>query len=490
VVISNGANNVIRRNAATGATARSAPSENLVLAIVSLGIFMTVLDLFIVNIAFPNIQRDFAGSNLSSLSWILNGYAIVFAALLVPAGRIADRVGQKRVFIAGLTLFTIASALCAVAPGTAFLIVARLIQAAGAAAVTPTSLALLLTAMPAAKRTWALGIWTAVGGMGAAAGPTIGGLLVSLSWRWVFLVNLPIGIIAILVSARILQEHRNDESGPRPDLLGALFLTIGVAALSLGIVEGPSWGWQSPKVIGSFIVAIAMAAGFAYRSTHHASPSVEPALLKVRSFSVSTLSALLFNASFSVMLLGLVQFMTDVWGFSALQTGLAISPGPLMVPFVATRGRFLARRFGATPVAIFGTILFGAAGLSWYFLTGTDQNYAVDILPGLIVAGIGFGLTLPILLTTAVRSLPVQRFATGSAVVTMARQIGTVLGISVLIVILDSAGSDIIGAFHQGWLVMAGASFAAGVSALFLRSGVTQPSEAPAMTEVQVVAGD
>src|SRR5262249_31176593 len=161
---------------------------------VSIGIFMTILDLFIVNVAFPEIQRDFAGTSLSGLSWILNGYAIVFAALLVPAGRIADRTGQKRGLLFGLILFNVASALCAAATGPVTLVAARLLQAAGAAALTPTSLALLLNAVPRERRPWAIGIWTAVGAMAAAAGPTIGGLLVSASWRWVFLVNVPIGI--------------------------------------------------------------------------------------------------------------------------------------------------------------------------------------------------------------------------------------------------------------------------------------------------------
>jgi EmrB/QacA subfamily drug resistance transporter len=482
--------NVTQRSITTGSAARKPPSPNLVLAIVSLGIFMTVLDLFIVNIAFPNIERDFTGSSLSSLSWILNGYAIVFAALLVPAGRIADRFGQKRVFVSGLALFTLASVLCAAATSVPFLIIARVIQAAGAAAVTPTSLALLLTAMPAEKRTWALGIWTAVGGVGAAAGPTVGGLLVSANWRWVFLVNLPIGIVTTLVASRTLTEQRNDAKGTRPDLLGSLLLIFSVGALSLGIVQGPDWGWGSPKVIGTLLVTLVSMLGFGYRSTHHPSPIVEPALIKVRTFSASSISALLFNASFSILLLGLVQFLTGVWGYSALKTGLAISPGPLMVPLIAPRSQLVVRRLGAMGTVLLGTTLFGVAGLFWYVQTGVEPNYLAEILPGLVIGGIGFGMALPVLIGTAVRSLPAERFATGSAVVTMARQIGTVLGISVLIVILDSAGRDIISAFHQGWLVMAGLSFAAGASALFLRRGASQPSESPAMAEVPVVAGD
>jgi EmrB/QacA subfamily drug resistance transporter len=449
--------------------ATATPAVGLTLAVVSIGIFMTVLDLFIVNVAFPEIQRDFSGTSLSGLSWILNGYAIVFAALLVPAGRIADRTGQKRGFLFGLILFTLASALCAAATGPVTLVAARVLQAAGAAALTPTSLALLLNAVPAERRPWAIGIWTAVGAMAAAAGPTIGGLLVSASWRWVFLVNVPIGIVSAVVAARVLREHRNDASDRRPDLIGALFLTAAIAALALGLVEGPDWGWGSVRVVGSFAAAVALTAGFAWRSARHPSPIVEPALLRVRSFAFATVAALLFNAAFAIMLLSLVQFMSGVWGYSALRTGLAISPGPLVVPLIATRGQVLARRWGSIPVAIFGTLLFGAGGVYWANRVGVDRNYVADLLPGLLVAGLGFALALPVLLTTATRSLPPQRFATGSAVVTMARQIGTVLGVSILVVFLDNAGSDIIGTFHQSWHVMATISAAAALACVALR---------------------
>jgi EmrB/QacA subfamily drug resistance transporter len=439
-----------------------------VLAIASIGVFMTVLDLFIVNVAFPDIQRDFDGSTLSKLSWILNGYAIVYAALLVPAGRMADRIGQKRIFLGGLALFTIASALCAAAPNAETLIVARLIQAAGAAAVTPTSLALVLSAVPAERRGWALGMWTAVGGTGAAAGPTIGGILVSLDWRWVFLVNLPIGIISILIGVRSLQEHRTDPNGHRPDMLGALLLVFSVAALSLGIVQGPEWGWGSGRIIGSFVAAVVLIGGFIYRSGHHASPIVEPEIVKVPSFAIASISAFLFMASFSVMLLGLVQYMTDVWHYSPLRTGLAISPGPLMVPFVATRLLPRVLRFGAPKVALSGALLYAAAAIYWYEQTGASREYATVLLPGLIAGGFGFGLTMPVLMATATRSLPAQRFATGSAVITMARQIGSVFGVSILIVFLDSANGDFINAFHNGWLFMAGTALAAGLAALAL----------------------
>jgi EmrB/QacA subfamily drug resistance transporter len=456
---------MLRRSAPTviGTEAVSSPSVNLVLGIVSIGAFMTALDLFIVNVAFPDIQKDFSGSSLSSLSWILNAYAIVFAALLVPAGRLADRIGQKRVFIAGIALFTAASVLCALSNDTPMLVGARVIQAIGAAAVTPTSLALLLNAVPTERRSWAIGIWAAVSGMAAATGPTVGGLLVSLTWRWVFIVNVPIGIISIIVALRVLREPPVDRRSATPDFLGAGLLTLAIASLSLGIVRGPEWGWQSAEVIGAFAATVLLIAVVAYRSATHPSPIVEPAILRVPTFAISTVAMILFNVAFSIMLLGLVQFFSDLWGYSALRTGLAISPGPLAVPFVAPRGHLLVRRIGVRAVVMLGTSLFAASAAYLYLFADEQRSYLTHALPGLVLGGIGFGLTFPTLLTTASRSLPAQRFATGSAVVTMARQIGAVLGVSILIVLLSNGRDDLLGAFNDGRLVMAGASLAAGL---------------------------
>src|SRR3954453_7535815 len=219
-----------------------------VTAIVSVGVFVASLDLFIVNIAFPDIQKDFDDTSLASLSWILNAYAIVFAALLVPAGRWADRTGRKRAFLGGLALFTAASAACAAAPSVAVLVGAGAVQAGGAALMLPTSLALLLPQFPPEKRQLAVGIWAAVGGSAAAAGPLLGGVLVQGSWRLVFLFNIPVGIAALVAGTRVLAEAR-DPAGGQPDTLGAALLAAGIGALALAIVKGPDWGWGSARVV-------------------------------------------------------------------------------------------------------------------------------------------------------------------------------------------------------------------------------------------------
>ena len=211
----------IPASAADVALRRGDRRTSAVVAVLSLAVFMSSLDLFIVNLAFPYIQREYAGTTLGSLSWVLNGYTIVFAAVLVPAGRWADLVGRKRLFLAGLAGFTAGSLACGLAPGVAFLVGARVVQALGAGLMVPTSLSLLLTAVPPTARARALGTWSAVGALGAALGPAIGGSLVQASWRWVFWVNIPVGVLALVLSARVLTESRDESARSRPDVPGA-----------------------------------------------------------------------------------------------------------------------------------------------------------------------------------------------------------------------------------------------------------------------------
>src|SRR6476661_7291763 len=301
------------------------PDPRRVLVVVSAAVFMASLDLFIVNIAFPDIQADLGGSD-SALSWVLNAYAIVLAALLVPAGRIADMVGRKRSFLAGLALFAFASALAGLAPSIGALVAARVVQAVGAALLIPTSLALLLSAAPLARRTAYVGAWAAAGGVAAAAGPPIAALLV---------------------------------------LLGAVVLTLGVAALTAAIVEGPRWGWGSPPVLGLFGAAVVLLAVFARRTLHHPVPVVEPELLRVRSFAWANAAGLFFFAGFGAMLLGGVLFLTRVWGEEVLTAGLMISPGPLMAALFSVVGARWTDRFGHRAVAVAGGLAFAAGSLWW-----------------------------------------------------------------------------------------------------------------------------
>ena len=446
-----------------------------VLIVVTAGAFLANLDLFIVNIAFPAIQADFPGAGLSELSWVLNGYAIVFATLLVPAGRLADLAGRKRLFLGGLALFVVSSALCAAAVGPWTLVAARVAQAVGAALMIPTSLALLLPEFAPERRAAAVGFWTAGAALAATLGPTIGGLLVTASWRWVFLVNLPLGALTLVAGARILRESRDPERGRIPDLAGAALLCLGVGALALGIVEGGSWGWTGGRTAAAAAVAVVALALFARRSAGHPVPVVEPALLRPVATRAANAAVFLFSMGFFAVLLGSTLFMTGVWGYSVLQAGLAVAPGPLMVALLSWPAGMLAARTGPRRLVLPGVALFAASALWSLAFAGTSPDYLRVMLPSMILGGIGVSLTFPILAGAAVSGLPAARSATGSAVFNMSRQIGGVVGVAVLVAILG-AGAPTIDGFRAGWAFMAATAVAAGVAALALPSRGRAPA--------------
>ena len=451
----------------------------LVTAIVATGVFLASLDLFIVNIAFPDIARDFEGSSLSEMSWILNAYAIVFAALLVPAGRWADRAGRKRGFLYGLALFTLASAAAAAAPSLEVLVAARVLQAAGAALMVPTSLGLLIPEFPAERRAAVVALWAAVGGVAAAAGPPIGGLLVEASWRWVFLINIPIGLVALVAGARTLREIR-DPSGGRPDVLGAALLAGGIGALTGAIVKGPDWGWGDPATVALFAAAALLVAGVARRSRSHPAPVVEPELVRIRSTALANLAALLFFAGFGAMLLGSVLFLTSVWGESTLSAGLMVVPGPAMAALFSVPAGLLGERYGARLVGAAGALVFAVSAVWWVSVMGAEPDYAGSFLAPFMLGGVGVGLSIPSITGVATAALPPTRFATGTALVGMSRQIGAALGVAVFVAVVGTpAPGEAVAAFGHAWLFVAGAMTATALSML-LTGPVRLASPAPA----------
>lgn len=455
-----------------------------VLAVVSIAVFVVNLDLFIVNVAMPDLVAEFSGSSLSGLSWVLNAYAIVFAALLVPAGRIADRVGRRRGFVGGLALFTLASALCGLAPSVPALVAARVVQAVGAAFLMPTSLALLLPAFPPARRPVAIGVWAAVGGVAAAFGPPLGGLLTEVSWRLIFLVNVPVGIAAIVLAGRVLREAR-DEQAAWPDLLGTVLLTASTGLLALGLVRAPEWGWTGGATIACLLAAAVGFVLFVRRCAGHPAPVVELSMLRVRSYAMANLAGLLFTAGFAATLLGNVLFLTGVWGWSVLHAGLALAPGPVFAALTAVPAGRLAVRVGQARVAAAGCLLFAAAAAFCAWRMESEVVYASVLLPAWIVGGVGVGLTLAPLSSAAAASLPPARFATGTAVFTMARQVGAVLGVAILVALVgEPAPGEALAAFRDGWwfeagVVLAGAGAALAIGRIALPAAAAAPQPEP-----------
>ena len=446
------------------------PRATQTLLVTSLGAFMAFLDATIVNIAFPDLRASFPEASLADLSWVLNAYSIVFAALLVPAGRLADLYGRRRLFVLGLVVFGAASLLCALAPAEELLVAARVVQAAGAAVMVPTSLALLLPAFPPERRATAVGLWGAAAAVAAAIGPPLGGLLIEASdWRLVFLVNVPIAIAAIALGRRVLEESRDETALGLPDLVGAAVLALSIGALSLGLVKGNEWGWSSGRVLVSFAVAAALVPVALAPSARHPSPALHLELFRVRSFAVANVGTLLFASAFFAMLLGNVLFLTEIWGYSILKAGLAIVPSPLAAAVFAGPAGRLSDRFGQRPVAAPGAIVF-ALGVGWLaWVAGPEPAYLREWLPGALLIGSGVGLTFPTLGSAAVAALGPRTFALGSAVSGTSRQLGAVLGVAILVAIVGAPGvaaapSD----FDAGWLFCAGAALGAGLAALGL----------------------
>ena len=450
------------------------------------GVFLASLDLFIVNMAFPMIARDFTSTSLAQLSWILNAYTIVFAALLVPAGRWADRVGRRRIFVAGLALFTLGSALCGLAPGVGPLIAARVVQATGAAMLTPASLSIILAIVPATGRAKAIATWAAVGAIAAALGPLAGGALVEASWRWVFFVNLPVGAAALAFSPRSVPESRDSSSTAVPDLVGVGLLIVAIGGLALGLVEGPSWGWGSGRVVGLFVAVPILLAGVIARSAHHRAPVIELPILRVRSFAGAFLASLLFYGAFGAFLLSTIEFLVVVWGYSPLLVGLAFTPGPLMVlPFARfVAPRLAARVGGPGRVAALGSFVWGSAWLWWLLVLPAHPSYLGHLLPVQLLSGAGIGLAIPSLLTAATAALPPARFGAGSGVINMARQIGVVLGAASFVAIL--AGLDPhhpLPTFRAGVLLVIGFQVAAAIASLLCQgTGGTDHWRPPNLT--------
>jgi EmrB/QacA subfamily drug resistance transporter len=451
----------------------SSARPGMVMAIVCTGVVLASLDLFIVNVALPRMAHDFHAHGLGPLSWVLNAYAIVYASLLVVFGRLADRYPRERGFLLGIAVFVGASAACGAATSVAMLVAFRVLQAAGAALLTPTSLSLVLASTAPERRHGAVRTWSAIGGAAAALGPVIGGLLVAASWRWVFLVNVPIGLCALVLGWRLL-PHVPGHDVSTPDPLGAVLITGGVGALTLALVQGTSWGWGSARVLGALALSVVMLGLFAAQVVRGAHPLIERSLFAVRSFTGASLVALVFSAAFGAMLLSRVLWAQDVWHWSPLTTGLSIAPGPLMVPVFSflIAGR-LIRRFGAGPVIAAGCLIFAVGSAWWALAVGLHPDYVGEMLGGILLTGIGVGLTLPTMIATGASSLPAYAFATGSAVVNMVRQLGLAIGVAVLIAVLGSPGSPAgqLDAYRRAWLVIAGIALAAGlVGTVALRS--------------------
>lgn len=436
---------------------------------------MAILDVFVVNIAFTAIGDSYSGSDLSDLSWVLNGYTIVYAALLIPAGRLADRHGRRAGFITGVALFSLSSLACAFAPTLWWLVAFRVLQAVGAAALTPASLGLLLTTLPAERRAGAVKVWATSTALAGAAGPVLGGLLVEVSWEWIFLINVPFGVAAIVGAVLLVPETKDSSVTGIPDVLGAAAIAIGFGGLALALVKGAEWGWTDQSTLLVFAVTVIALVVVAIRMARHPVPIIDPALLRVRSFFWSNVTAVLFCMAFGAVLPSVILRLQTGLHYDALITGLAIAPSPLLVLFVAAWGQRLGRRMSASTLVALGNAFVGLGAVLMAISASVDVNYWTQIFPGWMLVGVGVGFALPNLLAKATVDLPPARVSTGSAIVNTSRQLGYVLGVTMLVAILGTitaGAASSLDSFRWSWWAIAGA----GLLATLTSFGITAPS--------------
>jgi EmrB/QacA subfamily drug resistance transporter len=436
------------------------PPENgrrrwAVLAVVSAAQFLITLDLWVVNIALPTLQRDFAPAALSDVSWTLDGYAIVLAALLLPAGRSADSIGRRKCFLAGLVVFGAASLGCAVAPDLLVLIACRALQAAGAAVLMPTSLGLALEVFPSHQRGTAVGVWAAVGAVAAGTGPVLGGLLVESSWRWIFLINLPVVLAAVAAGMVFLPRHSGvpdpQRTSRRIDGVGIVLVLGAVGLLCAALTEAPRWPpLRTWPVLAAGLV---LGASFVAHIRRHPDPVAAPRLFSVRAFRAGAAGILAYYTGFAAMLLGVTLLLTVQWQFSVLLTAVSVAPGPITAGIVSPFSGRLSARFGVRAIVVAGAVLFAAAG-AWLLATAGDSPaYAAVVLPAMLLWGVANALIQPALFACA-DAAPRTDLASGSAVLATARQLGSALGIAIFVAVLGGRAARGLAGFDRAWTVV------------------------------------
>lgn len=454
----------------------AATTAKLALLVASGATFLAVLDTTIVNIAFSDLRVDFPDASLSQLTWVITAYTVVFAALLAVAGRTADVIGRKKLFVWSTVLFTLASALSGLAVGVPMLVAARALQGVAAAGMIPSALGLVLQHTPAARRQVALSVWGAVGSMAAAVGPSLGGLLVDAwGWRSVFLINLPVGLAIALVAARLAGDAPSGRKLPDP--VGTAALALGIGGLVFGVTQGTEWGWGSGRVLGLLFGGAVLLGAALLVSRRHSAPAIEWDLWRSRTFAATNAASLLFGAAMYAYLLSTLLFLNAVWGYSELKAGLAVTPGAFSAAVGATVvGRRVSPRDQWAAVAA-GSALFGASCAAMYLLLGTEREYLAVWLPIGVLAGLGIGAALTAISNAATASLEPQRFASGSGLLMTTRQVGGALGIAALAAILERHNALDEKGYLQVFLACAIGSVAALAVAPTIRSRAAEPPQ-------------
>ena len=422
--------------------------------VASVASFLVSLDGTMLYAAFSALRAGFPEASVADMSWVLNAYTVVYAAMLIPAGGLADAHGRKRVFLSGVTLFIAASAMCGLAGSVGWLIAARALQAVGAALLTPASLSIVLAAFPQSRRSVTVSLWGAVGGFAAAVGPSLGSFIVqTIGWPWAFFINLPIGALSLWWGASLLRESERGGTRRRVDVVGMGLLVVAVGAIALTIVESNAATWSREELLATAATGAIALVAFVVWARSVREPLVDLGLFRHRTYSAVNAATLIFGIAFAMMFFAFFFFMGNVWHYSQARAGIAIAPGPLtVIPVAALTGR-LAGRFGHRPFLVGGALLYAAAALWFLLVPGSEPSYLLKWLPGLLLSGASVGLVMPSLSAAAVSRLPAEHYAVGSAVNQATRQIGSVIGVAIIVLLLGHASVqrsdfDVVYALH------------------------------------------
>jgi EmrB/QacA subfamily drug resistance transporter len=430
--------------------------------------FMVALDALVVVTALPAIHRSIGGS-IATLEWTVNAYGLTFAAGIITAAALGDRLGRRRVYVAGLVLFSVASAACALAPTAGWLIAARAVQGLGSAAVTPLSLTILSSAFPPARRGAIIGIWGGIGGLAVAGGPLVGGaVLNSLTWHWLFWINVPIGLAAAVLSAIFLPESHG--SATRLDLPAVPLIAGGAAALAWALVQAGSAGWTDPKAITAFCLGAVLLAGFVLRERRAAEPMLPLRLFRSRTFSAANVSGFLMSGAIISAAFLTAQYFQMGMGYSPLAAGLRLLPWTATPVLVAPAAGALADRIGARPLLVTGLVL-QAAGLAWVAdVAAVGASYAQFVIP-LIIAGVGISMTLPTVATAVLGAVPPADIGKASGVNNTMQRFGSAFGVAVVTAVFAAHGhlgspASVVSGYRPALAVSAGLSLVGAVTAM------------------------
>ncbi|HKC19191.1 MAG TPA: MFS transporter [Candidatus Dormibacteraeota bacterium] len=454
------------------------------LALTSIAFFMVMLDTLVVVTALPSIHRDLGGT-ISTLEWTVNAFVLTYAAGIITASTLGDRFGRRVVFIAGLAIFTVTSVACALAPSAEFLIAARAVQGIGAAMVMPVSLTILTSAFPAERRGAIVGIWGGIGGLAVAAGPVLGGAITQgLSWHWIFWVNAPIGVAAVLLSLLRLPESHGPAT--RLDLVANLLIAGGSVTVVWGLIHAGDDGWQSLTTIGTVVAGVVLMAGFVAWELRVRQPMVPMQFFRNLSFTTGNATGFLLSGTITAAAFLTAQYMQFGLGYSPLDTGIRLLPWTATPLFIAPLAGFLSDRIGRRPVLVTGMTLMGG-GLIWFALIATaGASYAPFVLP-FIVAGVGASMALPVAPTVVVSAVPPREMGKASGVNATTQRFGSAFAIAIGAAVFAGHGhigtpASFVAGFQPALVIVACLSLLGAVTALGVGS---HKSPVPAQVAVE-----